>query len=47
MYSTGCRIGEAVNLDKHSINMAEQSVIVFGKGKKKEKCILILDVVFG
>ncbi|MDA6151361.1 tyrosine-type recombinase/integrase, partial [Escherichia coli] len=23
MYSTGCRIGEAVNLDKHSINMAE------------------------
>ena len=31
MYSTGCRIGEVVNLDKHSINMAEQSVIVFGK----------------
>ncbi|WHY59797.1 hypothetical protein [Cytobacillus firmus] len=40
-------IGEVVNLDKHLINMAEQSVIVLGKEKKKEKCILILDVVFG
>lgn len=47
MYSTGCRIGEVVNLDKHSINMTEQSVIVFGKGKKKEKCILILAAAFG
>ncbi|MCX2839996.1 tyrosine-type recombinase/integrase [Salinimicrobium sp. MT39] len=37
MYSTGCRIGEVVNLDKHSINMAEQSVIVFGKGKKERE----------
>ncbi|WP_413227219.1 hypothetical protein [Cytobacillus firmus] len=30
-------IGEVVNLDKHSINMAEQSVIVFGKGKKERE----------
>jgi integrase/recombinase XerD len=37
MYSTGCRIGEVVNLDKHSINSAEQSVIVFGKGKKERE----------
>ncbi|EFV74098.1 tyrosine-type recombinase/integrase [Bacillus sp. 2_A_57_CT2] len=37
MYSTGYRIGEVVNLDKHSINMAEQSVIVFGKGKKERE----------
>lgn len=36
MYPTGCRIGEAVNLDRQSINFAEQSVIVFGKGKKRE-----------
>lgn len=37
MYSTGCRIGEVVNLDKHSINFSEQSVIVFGKGKKERE----------
>ncbi len=30
-------IGEVVNLDKHSINMAEQSVIGFGKGKKERE----------
>lgn len=37
MYSTGCRIGEVVNLDKHLINFSEQSVIVFGKGKKERE----------
>lgn len=37
MYSTGCRIGEVVNLDRNSINFAEQSVIVFGKGKKERE----------
>jgi integrase/recombinase XerD len=37
MYSTGCRIGEVVNLDRHSINFAEQSVIVLGKGKKERE----------
>ena len=48
MYSSGCRIGEIVNLDQSSINFSEQSVIVFGKReKRKEKFILILDVVFG
>ncbi|WP_108670426.1 tyrosine-type recombinase/integrase [Peribacillus acanthi] len=37
MYSTGCRIGEVVSLDRHSINFSEQSVIVFGKGKKERE----------
>ncbi|MFC0476760.1 tyrosine-type recombinase/integrase [Robertmurraya beringensis] len=37
MYSTGCRIGEVVNLDRNSINFSEQSVIVFGKGKKERE----------
>lgn len=37
MYSTGCRIGEIVNLDRGSINFSEQSVIVFGKGKKERE----------
>jgi integrase/recombinase XerD len=37
MYSTGCRIGEVVNLDKHLVNFSEQSVIVFGKGKKERE----------
>jgi len=37
MYSTGCRIGEIVNLDQSLINFSEQSVIVFGKGKKERE----------
>ncbi|WP_163100715.1 tyrosine-type recombinase/integrase [Peribacillus alkalitolerans] len=37
MYSTGCRIGEVVSIDRHSINFTEQSVIVFGKGKKERE----------
>jgi integrase/recombinase XerD len=37
MYSTGCRIGEVISLDRHSINFSEQSVIVFGKGKKERE----------
>lgn len=37
MYSTGCRIGEAVNLNRQSINYSYQSVIVLGKGNKERE----------
>ena len=37
MYSTGCRIGEAVNLNRQSINFSNQSVIVLGKGNKERE----------
>lgn len=37
MYSTGCRIGEIMNLDKSAINFSEQSVVVYGKGKKERE----------
>ncbi|MEC2078748.1 tyrosine-type recombinase/integrase, partial [Metabacillus fastidiosus] len=41
MYSTGCRIGEVVRLNKYKykndINFKEQSVIVFGKGNKERE----------
>ncbi|WP_019242969.1 MULTISPECIES: tyrosine-type recombinase/integrase [Bacillus] len=37
MYSTGCRIGEAVNLNRYSINFSNQSVIVLGKGNKERE----------
>ncbi|WP_370519686.1 tyrosine-type recombinase/integrase [Pontibacillus sp. HMF3514] len=34
MFSTGCRIGEIVNLDRDSINWGSNSAIVKGKGKR-------------
>lgn len=37
MYSTGCRIGEVVRLNKNDINFKDQSVIVFGKGNKERE----------
>ena len=37
MYSNGCRIGEAVNLNRQSINFSYQSVIVLGKGNKERE----------
>ena len=37
MYSTGCRIGEAVNLNCQSINFTNQYVIVVGKGNKERE----------
>ena len=37
MYSIGCRIGEAVNLNRQSINFSNQSVIVLGKGNKERE----------
>lgn len=32
MFSTGCRIGEIVSLEKNSINWSNRSAIVIGKG---------------
>ncbi|MGG3798639.1 tyrosine-type recombinase/integrase [Metabacillus fastidiosus] len=37
MYSTGCRIGEVVRVNKNDINFKEQCVIVFGKGNKERE----------
>jgi len=37
MYSTGCRIGETVNLNRQSINFSNQSLIVLGKGNKERE----------
>ncbi|MCP3028808.1 site-specific tyrosine recombinase/integron integrase [Halobacillus sp. A5] len=36
-YSTGCRIGELVNLNREDINFSERSVIVKGKGDKERE----------
>lgn len=37
MYSTGCRIGEIVKLDRHDIDFRTNSVIVQGKGDKERE----------
>lgn len=37
MFSTGCRIGEVVSLEKNSINWSNHSVIVRGKGDKERE----------
>ncbi|BAK14700.1 integrase [Solibacillus silvestris StLB046] len=37
MYSTGCRIGEVVKLDRHDIDFRTNSVIVQGKGDKERE----------
>ncbi|ETI70541.1 tyrosine-type recombinase/integrase [Neobacillus vireti] len=37
MFSTGCRIGEIVSLEKNSINWSNQSAIVCGKGDKERE----------
>ena len=36
-YSTGCRIGEVVNLNREDINFSARSVIVKGKGDKERE----------
>ncbi|WP_404468664.1 site-specific tyrosine recombinase/integron integrase [Sutcliffiella horikoshii] len=36
-YSTGCRIGEVVKLNRDDINFASDSVIVHGKGDKERE----------
>ncbi|MFF3024822.1 tyrosine-type recombinase/integrase [Gottfriedia sp. NPDC057948] len=37
MYSTGCRIGEIVLLNKNDINWTNHSVIVRGQGDKERR----------
>lgn len=37
MFSTGCRIGEIVTLDKNCINWSKRSAIVKGKGDKERE----------
>jgi integrase/recombinase XerD len=37
MFSTGCRIGEIVSLDKNGINWSNRSAIVLGKGDKERE----------
>ena len=37
MFSTGCRIGEIVKLDKNNINWGNHSAIVRGKGDKERE----------
>jgi integrase/recombinase XerD len=37
MFSTGCRIGEIVSLDKNRINWSNRSAIVRGKGDKERE----------
>ena len=37
MYSTGCRIGEVVKLNRDDINFSTNSVIVHGKGDKERE----------
>ncbi|MFJ5771702.1 tyrosine-type recombinase/integrase [Psychrobacillus sp. NPDC093180] len=40
MFSTGCRIGEIVSLEKNHINWTNQSAIVRGKGEKEREVYL-------
>ncbi len=47
MFSTGCRIGEIVTLNKNNINWSNHAAIVRGKETRKEKSILIYDAIFG
>ena len=47
MYSTGCRIGEVVKLNREDIDFQTNSVIVQGKGDKKGKYTLIPVAPFG
>ena len=37
MFSTGCRIGEIVSLDRNCINWSNRSAIVRGKGDKERE----------
>lgn len=37
IYSTGCRIGEVVTLNRQSINWQDRSIIVLGKGDKERE----------
>ncbi|MDQ0413372.1 site-specific recombinase XerD [Mesobacillus stamsii] len=37
MFSTGCRIGEIVSLERNCINWSNRSAIVRGKGDKERE----------
>lgn len=37
MFSTGCRIGEVVTLEKNHINWSNQYAVVKGKGDKERE----------
>ncbi|NLP50245.1 site-specific tyrosine recombinase/integron integrase [Bacillus sp. RO1] len=37
MFSTGCRIGEIVKLDRQNIDWTKRSTVVFGKGDKERE----------
>ncbi|WP_321172073.1 tyrosine-type recombinase/integrase [Cytobacillus solani] len=47
MYSTGCRIGEVIKLNRDDISFLTNSVIVHGKAIKKGECTLIPVATFG
>ena len=47
MFSTGCRIGEIVALEKNYINWSNQTAIVIGKAIRKERFILLHVVTYG
>lgn len=40
LYSTGCRVSEAVNVRLKQLDLDEGSVVVTGKGKKQRICLL-------
>ncbi|MDM5329000.1 tyrosine-type recombinase/integrase [Neobacillus sp. CF12] len=37
MFSTGCRIGEIVSLDRNRINWSNRSAVIRGKGDKERE----------
>ncbi|MFC9541560.1 tyrosine-type recombinase/integrase [Lysinibacillus sp. NPDC056959] len=45
IFSTGCRIGEIVSLEKNRINWSERSAIVKGKGDKIIKICAPIEVI--
>ena len=47
MFSTGCRIGEIVALEKNHINWSNQSAIVRGKGDKEREVYFTRVVTYG
>lgn len=40
MYSTGCRVSEAVNMNKADVNFETKEVVLFGKGNKHRTAYL-------
>lgn len=42
LYSTGMRVGELVKLNISDINFQERECVVYGKGDKQKRYILML-----